>query len=514
MVKGKPQEQKKKKAQKDLQNAISCGNVRNVIKAHKNGADINLIDEDKFFTPIYVATMKRYFDVVKCLSDLGVTNVNTMTHTLYSALGIATMYGDFAIIQELVKLGADVNALQSDKKISPISLAISDIRIMKIFVEAGAQINPRDSSGATPLYRACQEGRLETVEYLTGLGADVDTYQDAAINPIGVSVLHNFTDIVLNLLKHGSNVNSVQYPGYSLIGVAVQNDNAEMIELLASHGADVNHIDFAGSTAAYTASSKGFIRSLRVLQKYGADFNILHEDADEVGIVRVRSCIYIAAGTGYLDIVNLLCENGADFTIKCTSKLADPMFIAAQEGKLDVIKALVGFGAYIDPSDTTVDCSPLFIAAKNGHLDVVKYLASQGASVHVKATHCEVTPMIAASFHGHIRMMKLLQSLGADIEHATKDAVSPLSLSNLTQNTKVQKYTQKLISKKASSCQGCQVSGTATGVKLKLCSACESVRYCCRKCQLDKYKAHKGECKRIRTERESGCFVTTLTDAV
>jgi ankyrin repeat protein len=493
-------EQKQKKAQKDLHNAISCGSVRNLQKAHKNGADINHITPGTLVTPMYVAMIKHHTDIIACLFDLGVINVDTRTHHDYTALGIAVMHGDTVIVEELLKRGADANAVQTDKKIPLLILAIRHLSILVLLVTHGADVNLTDSSGATPLYRASQENRTEAVQFLLSKGADVDTYQDAAINPIGVAVLHNFFEVVRILLRHGANVNSVQYPGYSLVCVAVQEDNAAMIDLLASHGADVNMVDYSGATAAFTASSKNYIASLKVLVKHGAGLNIFFEDPKQAGMT--KSCTYIAAGCGHLAVLNYLCENGADFTTKCTDKLADPLFIAAQEGRIHIVKALVGFGAFVDPSDQTDDCSPLFIAAKNGHLDVVQYLADQGASVHVRATKCEVTPMIAASFHGHMRMMKLLQSLGADIEHATKDYVSPLSLSNLTHNTKVIKYTQKLISKKTAVCQSCQTVASPQGPRLKLCSGCESVRYCSRQCQLDHYKEHKSECKKVRAAKK------------
>ena len=37
-----------------------------------------------------------------------------------------------------------------------------------------AQIDSQAENGSTPLYIACQKGRLEAVQYLTSAGADVN----------------------------------------------------------------------------------------------------------------------------------------------------------------------------------------------------------------------------------------------------------------------------------------------------------------------------------------------------
>ena len=45
-------------------------------------------------------------------------------------------------------------------------------------------------------------------------------------------------------------------------------------------------------------------------------------------------------------------------------------------------------------------------------------------------------------------------------------------------------------------CANCGESASA------ICTACKSVRYCNRECQLAHRKVHKAECKRVQAERE------------
>jgi ankyrin repeat protein len=56
----------------------------------------------------------------------------------------------------------------------PVSLGRGHLKVVKILIRAGANVNHLTKSGSTPLRAACFEGRLDVVKYLIAHGAKVD----------------------------------------------------------------------------------------------------------------------------------------------------------------------------------------------------------------------------------------------------------------------------------------------------------------------------------------------------
>ncbi len=87
----------------------------------------------------------------------------------------------------LLAAGADVNA-RSDNPFAvlPIHSAVAGDRddVVAVLVEAGADVNARQTHGWTPLHGAAQNGSLASVERLLAAGAD-----RAAMNDDGTTAL-------------------------------------------------------------------------------------------------------------------------------------------------------------------------------------------------------------------------------------------------------------------------------------------------------------------------------------
>jgi ankyrin repeat protein len=67
-----------------------------------------------------------------------------------------------------------------------------------------AQINHRDNSGETPLYRAVVGGQLAAVKRLYELGADVNIKDKDGIGPLKMARLKEFREIEDFLIRNGA----------------------------------------------------------------------------------------------------------------------------------------------------------------------------------------------------------------------------------------------------------------------------------------------------------------------
>ena len=90
------------------------------------------------------------------------------------------------------------------------------------------------------------------------------------------------------------------------------------------------------------------------------------------------------------------------------------IYIAAQEGFLDVVQLLVESGANVTSSSKS-GRKPLHMCAFSGHLDVVNYLLDNEL-VDVNCTDSKNwTPLHSAANKGHIATIRCLIEKGADI---------------------------------------------------------------------------------------------------
>ncbi len=100
--------------------------------------------------------------------------------------------------------------------------------------------------------------------------------------------------------------------------------------------------------------------------------------------------LMVAAGRGYVQIVDLLLAAGADVHALDSSLGASPLHKAAQGGVPDVARLLLAHGAFINLQSATVGHTPLIDAVWAKHPAMVKFLLEQGAAIDIK-THYQGT---------------------------------------------------------------------------------------------------------------------------
>ncbi len=98
---------------------------------------------------------------------------------------------DAAIVGLLVARGADVNRADAGQRWTPLHFAARDQRadLVRLLLDAGADVDPVDSFGNTPLWRAVMtaQGNLDTVHLLVARGADPRRANASDISPLDVA---------------------------------------------------------------------------------------------------------------------------------------------------------------------------------------------------------------------------------------------------------------------------------------------------------------------------------------
>ncbi len=223
---------------------------------------------------------------------------------------------DYTAIQKRLKNGVDLNRKTSDASNTALHWAIQfgDLKIIKMFVEADADLNIQNDSGYSALHQA-------VIAY--PMAHSPDPKRAEQVNEI-LHYLLSFPDRINPNLRH-----------------------------------------FNGETAIFDASKRRL--DLDIIQQIinlGADLTL----TDSIG----AAVIHEAAQQGNLELVKMLLEAGADINAKTTWDYT-PLSLAAYDGHIEVVRYLLAQGA--DPSIATRDgVKPWRRAQKRGHWKIVKLL--------------------------------------------------------------------------------------------------------------------------------------------
>ena len=96
--------------------------------------------------------------------------------------------------------------------------------------------------------------------------------------------------------------------------------------------------------------------------------------------------LQIAAGRGYVQMVDKLLAAGADVHTLDSSMGASALHFAAQSGVTDVAQLLLEAGAFINLQSATVGLTPLINAIWSKQVGMVRFLLARGAATEIK-TH-------------------------------------------------------------------------------------------------------------------------------
>jgi len=232
----------------------------------------------------------------------------------------ATNWNSFEAVKTLISLGANVNS-EVGQWTPLLRAAGRDTRIVKLLIDAGADVNYADPKFRyTPLSSAAGN-RRETFETLTKSGGYTGPFPDTL-------------ETVRLLIKAGANPSHIDSFSESPLRIAMRTDNAEIARLLLQAGADVHQRVSAeigaqrGDTVLMeTISNYSVVRDIsavRLLLDFGANPNDRNErdyeeDREERGGGwQGYSVLGYAAKYGFYDVVKVLLESGADPTLPRT----------------------------------------------------------------------------------------------------------------------------------------------------------------------------------------------------
>ncbi|XP_050524337.1 protein fem-1 homolog B [Daktulosphaira vitifoliae] len=164
-------------------------------------------------------------------------------------------------------------------------------------------------------------------------------------------------------------------------------------------------------TLLIEAAINGQIKIIKhLLNKFKVNLNVEGKVKHFGSMVEGATALWCAAGSGHLEIVKILLENGA-FVDYCTKTKSTPLRAACYLGRLDIVKSLVENGANVNATNI-FNSTCLMIASYRGHKNVVKFLLENGADVN-QQTNCGATAMHFAAQADHLKIIQMLLAYNA-----------------------------------------------------------------------------------------------------
>jgi ankyrin repeat protein len=361
------------------------------------GADPNAADptgETVLMTAARVGTV----DAVELLLDRGAMLDAKDPTFEQTALMVAVRENHPDVVQLLVKRGAQVNAKTRTGDTPPWILPNSvpgfghGIGIVRGGLPDRGLRNPIPGA-MSPLLYAARDGRLDIVKILLDAKADVDQADANGITPLINAITNNHVDVARFLIDHGADINASDWYGRTPLWSAVETRNqdfdantqensidrapfVDLIKVLIERGANLNArtkevppfkrhflkgtgslswVDFTGQTPFLTAALAGDVTVMRLLLEHGADPKIPTVQGTTAlmaaaGINWVFYQTYDEGAKALLEAVQLCYQLGMDVNAVNSMGLT-ALHGAANRGSDDIIRFLVERGAKLDVKD-------------------------------------------------------------------------------------------------------------------------------------------------------------------
>ncbi|GJQ80542.1 hypothetical protein Trydic_g19948 [Trypoxylus dichotomus] len=365
--------------------------------------------EDERFYDLYQACLKSTLNSSE-------RNVAFITEEDLTSLHIACIYGSEQVVQDLIRLGAQINAVDGFG-CTPLHYNVmryplhgndgqknEDLAITRLLLNHGANFNLANSFGNAPLHVTMRLKSTNTLKLLLEKGCNVNIQDAFGKTSLHIAVEEKEPSSIRVLLENGASPEIEDAYGNTPIYLAICDQDEGISRVFLEGGANVNFQNPSGQTVLHRIVSEKLLGKVRLLLENGADANLQDENDS--------TPLHEAAHNAQEDIARLLLEKGADVNLQEKNGVT-ALHMAVYQKHMGIIKLLLDKEADVNLRNE-LGHTPLHIATKFSDEVVVKLLLEKGANVNLQDASGE-TVLYKAAYGARVDIIRLLLEDGADI---------------------------------------------------------------------------------------------------
>lgn len=431
-------------------------------------------------SPVADAAMNRDLDAVRALIARK-ADVNLPQGDGSTALHWAAYTGNAEMARLLLGAGAGVQAVSRVGGLTPLMMATraGDAAIVKLLVDAKADVTGANANGTTPLMFAAASGNVDVVRLLVDRGADLNaTDTTNGQTPLMFAAAQGRTEAVKALLARKAHPDVVTRvsPIIPMGDRYKQATGGKGTREITSEGGRSDIRAMGGLTALMFAAREGHAGVVQALVEGGADVNRV-SGADDL------SPMTMAIVNGRLDIAKYLLDHGANPNLRAKNGVG-PLWATVdarwpertwyppaniQEEKtshLALLKALLDRGA--DPDvrivmkpwyrtfhgdwANPVGATPFWLAAKANDVEAMRLLIAAGANPSIPSGSGASALQVAAGYgfepqvtnfrpNARVEAVRyLVEEVGLDVNGRDTQGYTALHGAGLTANHELIAY--------------------------------------------------------------------------
>ncbi|EAY21304.1 ankyrin repeat protein, putative [Trichomonas vaginalis G3] len=228
----------------------------------------------------------------------------------FTALLGACLSGNVRLVKSLIEGGCNKNVVDNFGNNALLNAAGNGkTEVIRYLITQGFDKNYRkESSGFDSILLASQEGFLETVQFLSLLGCDVNSKNKDGANCAYFAAKKGHLEVLKFLHQKGADLKVKNVNGWSTIIEAAGANSVPVLEFLVSQGCSVDDKANNNTTPLHYAAEKRSVLAVEFLIKNGAKVNEKNNDGKTpLDIAKEKA----ESGENFAKIRDLLTAAGA-----------------------------------------------------------------------------------------------------------------------------------------------------------------------------------------------------------
>lgn len=312
--------------------------------------------------------------------------------------------GDASCVKAVLSRGAKVNDLApigvfDRTPMLPIFAALrkdtlwkdkKEVGVLRVLVEAGADVNVKNNQGQTPLQIALSANILKeypnAAAYLiSSKKCDLEQRDAQGLTPIWIAMYADAIETVFQLINYGANLSVHSPQGENLLQAAI------------NQGTDAQNL------------------AVTLVQK-GVDPMAANRNGD--------NSLHMAARHKYLDVANAILAKTINVNAQ-NNQRETALLLAIRAGSNPIALNIISKGADVNlASDKT---SPLHAALESNNVEVANALLPKVTNVNTLNSDKQ-TALLLATRHSSAALVKAILDRGGDAKLADQNGFTPLMI--------------------------------------------------------------------------------------